>query len=133
MKLRLGVSRQRILIYVKSSNGVRYRYSVVTTAMKVAQCNTVVVCSSTPTQHMVTVTLILKLPDWSAKSRATLASKTRQSLDATADATPSCTLRGVASHVRRRFTPFSSSLQTSVQRQCRVTSKTQQTQQVGHG
>ena len=61
-------------------------------------------------QQMVTVTLILKLPEASAKSRATLASKTRQSLDATADATPSCTLRGVASHVRRRFMPFSSSL-----------------------
>jgi len=75
-------------------------------------------------QQMVTVTLMLKLPDWSAKSRATLASKTRQSLDATADATPSCTLRGVASHVRRRFTPFSSSLHTTAAHHHTITLET---------
>ena len=59
--------------------------------------------------HMLMVTLMPRLP-LSAKSCAMFVSNTRQSDVLIAAWTPSCMLRGVASHVRRRLWPFSSSL-----------------------
>ncbi len=60
-------------------------------------------------QHMEMVTLMPRFP-LSAKSCAMEVSKTRQSEFMMADETPSWMERGVASQVRRRRWPFSSSL-----------------------